>query len=142
MLAGDPAVYRLHHVCLLGGVEGTPGGDAVPAREAFATAGGGGVLGDEHGVSAVGGLSSVVAGLRRGEPALDQLRRVSADGGHAAQGDRLALTTGEPEPRPETLLPDPAQPGIQLVHDDEDSDPVSVLEHAWMALCLCHRSRT
>jgi hypothetical protein len=55
----------------------------VPAQEAGAAAGGGGVLGDEHRVAAVGSLPAVFVGLGRGESLGDELAGVPADGSRA-----------------------------------------------------------
>jgi hypothetical protein len=96
VLSGDPSADCLHDVASLGVVERVPGGDVVPARQAGAAARRGGVLGDEHGMPAVGRLTAVVARLGRGQPAFNQLLGVSADGRNAAQVHHRALPAAQP----------------------------------------------
>ncbi len=93
-----------------------PGGNAVPTLQAGAAARCGGVLRDEHGMPPVGRLAAVVARFSRGQPALNQLLGVSAHSCDAAQVDDGAVPATQPELCPEAVLPDPLQPGIQLVH--------------------------
>src|SRR5690242_17848105 len=82
-------------------------GNSVPALEACAAAGRGGVLGDEHGVAAVRRLLAVLVGRRGSEPRGQELLGVSAHGLHAAELDRRGLTVAEVELRAERL---PGQP--------------------------------
>jgi hypothetical protein len=116
VLPRDPPADRLHDVASLGVVERVPGGDVVPARQAGATARRGGVLRDEHGMPAVGRLTAIIARFGRGQPAPDEVLGVSADGRDAAQVDHRAVPAAQPELRAEMVLPDPVQPGVQLVH--------------------------
>ena len=72
-----------------------------PLLEASAAAGGGRVLGLEHGMSAHRGLPSVVGGMRRREPRPYEVLRMAANRVHALLGDVPPIRIGQAESRPE-----------------------------------------
>ena len=72
-LALDPADDHVDHVGAFLRGQFPALGDLVPAQQAGAATGGGGVLGDEDRVAAVGGLPAVLVRLGRGEALADEL---------------------------------------------------------------------
>ena len=62
--------------------QGLAFGDLMPFLQTGSAAGGGGVLGDEDGVIAHGGLFAVVGRLGRGQALGDEVAGMGFDGGH------------------------------------------------------------
>src|SRR4051794_35318891 len=97
----DPAADHVDDVLALVGAEWPPLGDLVVALKAGAAAGGGGVLCDEHGMSAVRRLLAVLVRLGRRQLLRDQVMRVPPDGLDATKLDRRLVTGVQMELRPE-----------------------------------------
>src|SRR6185437_15461809 len=125
-LSLDPAHDDVGDVAPLAGGEFVAARDLVVALQAAATARCGGVLGDEHGVIAVGRLLALAARVCRRDARGDQIVSVAADGAHHTQLDERALTTAEVEAGPERLLCE----HVQLVVDRFDRGGARVAIHA------------
>ena len=96
-LALDPAEDYVHHVVAFLRGQFPVFGDLVPAQQAGAAAGSGGVLGDEDRVATVRGLLAVLVRLGGGQALSDELAGVPPDGGRAVQlgGGAVAATQVE-----------------------------------------------
>lgn len=76
-LAFQPVFEDVSNVALLGNAERVSTLDAVPCSEASAAASGGGVLGDEDGMSAKGRLLPIIGRIGGGEALLDEDTRLA-----------------------------------------------------------------
>jgi hypothetical protein len=86
--------------------------DLVVSLETAAAARAGGVLGDEHRVTAVRRLAPVLVGQRRRDSPCDQIRGVPADRLQAAELDERAFTATQVKARAERLLGKDVEPFV------------------------------
>ena len=112
----DPTTDHFHDVTLLCVVEHAPSGDVMPTRQTGATASCGGVLRDEHGMPVIRRLAAVVTRLGRGQPVLDQLFGVFADGRDPSHVDHRSFLATEAKLCAEMVPADLVQPDVQPVH--------------------------
>ena len=94
----QPPPDHLHHVRLLRRRQFMTRLDTVPFRQTSATAGGGGVLGDEDWMAAHGCLFAIVRRMRGGETRGDDLGRMLQNLRHPATLQVLHLLLTEPKP--------------------------------------------
>lgn len=111
-LAVDPPADDVDHVRPLVSRQRSALGNAVPAFEAAAATGGGGVLRDEYGMAAVGRLLAVLVGLGRSQSAGDELVGVGAHRRRAPRHRGGTISSGQVKLGPEAL---PSQAVDQLV---------------------------
>jgi len=102
-LALDPTGDHVHDVGALAGGQFAALGDLVPAQQAGAAAGGGGVLGDEDRMATVGGLPAVLVRLGGSKALGNQLAGVPADRGRAVQFGGGPVAAAQAELRTEGL---------------------------------------
>jgi len=88
----------------------------MPFGEAGATAGGGGMLGDEGGVAAHRRLPAVIGGRGRSQALGDELGGMVDYGVEAPLGQIGALFRAEPETRAERRARQCGKEGVEIAH--------------------------
>ena len=102
-LALDPPHDHVDDIAVLGLGEFVSACDAMVALEAAATTDAGGVLRDEHRVTAVRRLPAVLGRRRRSEPPRDHVLGVPADRLKTAELNERSFTAAQVKARPERL---------------------------------------